>query len=418
METVIRKIANLLEQSIGLSVTSIGAATFQRAVNNRKKVLGIADDGAYLNKITFSFMELRKLVEEVVVPETWFFRDQEPFKYLSQYINESKKDFGKDIFRILSLPCSTGEEPYSIAMTMFMAGLKPTNFYVDAVDVSARSLAAARKGLYKINSFRTDDTYFRDLYFQYTPEGYMLKPMVRDKVRFIRGNIVQPGFLDSMGRYDVVFCRNLLIYFDKKAQQDVIKGLHDILVANGLLFSGHSEASLFLGPLFVPAPHPGSFAFLKKPQQEPVKATAALPDPGMGKRELGKTRAAVKPVPAAGREKSIPRNAAPVLKPGTKDAYDDVQKLADSGKLEAAAKLCEEYLRTNGPSSKWYYLLGIIRDSQGSSDEALKFFRKAAYLDPDNADSLLQLSLLAEKAGNSDVAENYKRRAKKVLAKE
>ena len=213
MEVVTQKIADLLEQSIGLTVTSIGASTFKRALNSRKKFLDIIDDEAYLHKVTTSFMELRRLVEEVVVPETWFFRDQEPFNYLAEYIYQSTKDLSVDIFRILSLPCSTGEEPYSIAMTLLKAGLKPTSFYVDAVDVSGRSLAAAREGVYGQNSFRTKDIQFRDDFFHKTSAGYSLNSMVREKVRFVRGNILQPGFLDSMGRYDVVFCRNLLIYF-------------------------------------------------------------------------------------------------------------------------------------------------------------------------------------------------------------
>ena len=91
MEVVTQKIADLLEQSIGLTVTSIGASTFQRALNSRKKFLNIADDEAYLDKVTTSFMELRSLVEEVVVPETWFFRDQEPFNYLAEYISQVDK---------------------------------------------------------------------------------------------------------------------------------------------------------------------------------------------------------------------------------------------------------------------------------------------------------------------------------------
>jgi len=414
MEVVTQKIADLLEQSIGLTVTSIGASTFKRALNSRKKVLDITDDEAYLQKITVSFMELRRLVEEVVVPETWFFRDQEPFNFLADYIYKSTKDLSVDIFRILSLPCSTGEEPYSIAMTLLQAGLKPTSFYVDAVDVSGRSLAVARTGIYRQNSFRTKDLQFRDNFFHNTAEGYSLNAMVREKVRFVRGNILQPGFLDSMGRYDVVFCRNLLIYFDKEAQEQAIKGLYELLVPDGVLFSGHSEASLFLGARFSPITHSRAFAFRKKEQKE---ETLWQPVQSKEKNFSWTTRSVAKTAPLFKRERPVSERTAVSSKLKEEDEFANVQKMADSGNLEEAASLCEKYLRKINPSPKWYFLLGVIRDSQGSPEEALKFFRKAVYLDPGNVESLIQLSLLAERAGNIDTAENYKRRARRIQEK-
>lgn len=415
METATQKIASLLEQSIGLTVTSIGASTFARALNNRKKVLGIDNDEAYLEKLTISFMELRRLVEEVVVPETWFFRDQEPFLYLNEYILKSDKDLSVDIFRILSLPCSTGEEPYSIAMTLIQAGLKPTSFYIDAVDVSGRSLAVALKGVYKQNSFRTKDIGFRDNFFYKTEEGYALSPVVRGKVRFVQGNMLQPGFLDSLGRYDVVFCRNVLIYFSKEAQMQVIDSLYNLLMPEGLLFTGHSEASLFMGTRFVPVHHSKAFAFHKRKQVPEVIRQSEQ----TATRNYVKKTTDVPAAPLFKRAGPVSRKPAHVEKPKTEDdEFEYVRKLADAGNLEEAAAICEKKLRQNGLSARWYYLLGVIRDCQGQSEEALKFFRKAVYLDPGNAEALIQLSLLAERAGNLDTAANYKRRARMIQEKE
>ena len=150
-----QKIAELLEQTIGLNISSIGDSSFQRVLSIRMRALGIGDAKAYYDKLTVSFGELRKLVEEVTVPETWFFRDQEPFIFLTEHILDSEKSHARSTYRILSLPCSTGEEPYSIAMTLLEAGLNPLNFFIDAVDVSERVLTKARKGVYGRNSFRT-----------------------------------------------------------------------------------------------------------------------------------------------------------------------------------------------------------------------------------------------------------------------
>ncbi|MBU0675869.1 MAG: tetratricopeptide repeat protein [Proteobacteria bacterium] len=413
MDVVTRKIADLIERSIGLTVASMGAATLKRAVNNRKRALDITDDEAYLQKITVSFMELRNLVEEVVIPETWFFRDQEPFNYLAEYIHKSPKDCSVDIFRILSLPCSTGEEPYSIAMTLLQAGLKSTSFFIDAVDVSSRSLAVATTGVYGQNSFRTKDLQFRDNFFHKTEKGYSLNPLVRGKVRFVRGNILEPGFLDGMGRYDVVFCRNLLIYFDKVAQAQVINSLYELLVADGILFSGHSEAGLFLGGRFAPISHSRAFAFRKKEREEDFLATG----PGKGKFFRTTTTSDLKTAPFFRRESHGSASTLFAPKPKELDEFANAQKMADAGNLDDATRLCEKCLRQSGPSAKWYHLLGVIHDSQGRADEALKFFRKAVYLDPSNAESLIQLSLLAERAGNIDSAENYKQRARRIQEK-
>ncbi len=410
MEPVTQKIADLLEQSIGLTVNSVGSSTFIRALNKRKKILDIENDEAYLEKLTVSFMELRRLVEEVVVPETWFFRDLEPFKYLTEYVYKSSKDLTVDIFRILSLPCSTGEEPYSIAMTLLLAGLKPTSFYIDAVDVSSKSLDRARNGIYTKNSFRTKDIDFRDEFFHKTDVGYSLNSQVREKVRFLRGNILQPGFLDSLGRYDVVFCRNLLIYFNKEAQDQAIKGLYNLLVPEGLLFTGHSEASLFIGSMFMPVTHSRAFAFHKKQEEQELMSTPLRERIELGTHsipERSKPRMFKRPSP-------VSRKKAKVPKPAGADARDHVQGLADAGNLDEAARLCEKYLQEDGPSAKWFYLLGVIRDSQGLQEEAMRFFRKAVYLDPEHVESLAQLALLAERAGNIETAENYKRRVRRI----
>jgi len=239
--------------------------------------------------------------------------------------------------------------------------------------------------------------------------------MVLEKVRFLRGNMLQSGFLDSLGRYDVVFCRNVLIYFNKEAQMQVINALYNLLTPEGLLFTGHSEASLFMGTRFAPVSHSRAFAFHKKAQMRnetrPSEQTIAQ-NYAEGSSDTPSSSLFKRPVP-------IPGKFAQVEKPESEeDEFASARKLADSGNLEDAAGICEKYLRQNDPSAGWYYLLGVIRDSQGLTEEALKFFRKAVYLEPDNVESLMQLSLLAERAGNTEIAENYKRRARRLQEKE
>lgn len=408
MQEAREKITALLEQGIGLKSSAIGVSTLERAVHTRMRVTGSRDIETYLDLLTSSFMEMRRLVEEVVVPETWFFRDQEPFTFLANVVVHSEKDLTKDIFRILSLPCSTGEEPYSIAMTLLLGGVAPSSFFIDAVDVSGRVLERARLGVYRDNSFRTSDLTFRDIYFTRTAEGFVLQKGVRDKVRFLQGNIIQPGFIGSLGRYDVVFCRNVLIYFSEEAQKLAIEALHQALVPGGILFTGHAEASLLYNSRLFAVAHSKAFAFLRQ-----VLAPAA------GKREEEKKSAvsAVAPVPRslpARPAKTVPFQARAIPGEQKEKKFVQVRQLADAGKLEEAARQSEEHLREHGPSAEWYYLLGIIRDSLGQPDEALRLLRKAVYLDPENVESLVYLALLAERAGDLAGAANYKRRARKL----
>ncbi len=408
MESAKLKIADSLERSIGLEISTIGDSTFARAVNRRMKALGIAEVNAYAEKFSASAVELRQLIEEVVIPETWFFRNQTPFTLLGEHIRQADKFRQQYVFRILSLPCATGEEPYSIAITLLQAGLPPSCFYIDAVDVSERALALARRALYRENSFRSRDLAFRERFFHKTAKGFELDKTIREKVHFRKGNILHPAFMEGQGRYDVVFCRNVLIYFSEEAQHQAISALYHILMPGGLLFTGHAESGLFLGERFVAADRANAFAFYKK---KPAAATAArqsdisnnagedgLPEPSL---------------PAVRTSKSVFAPPASRLA-GKDEEFSLVRQLADEGKLAEAARRSERYLLEHDPSARWYYLLGVIRDSEGQPAEALKLFRKAVYLDPGHIESLMQLSLLAERAGDLAGAANYRRRAQRL----
>lgn len=411
MQVAKQKIADLLERTIGLHVTSFSNATFQRALETRMQALGLDDFTAYLHQVSVSFEELRMLVEEVVVPETWFFRDQKPFIFLTNYISKAQKKQPGVIFRLLSLPCSTGEEPYSIAMTLMEAGLEPSDYSIDAIDVSEHALAFARKGSYYNNSFRTSDLSFRKKYFHKRGEKFVIKETVREKLNFFQGNILHPGFLESLGCYDVVFCRNVLIYFNNDTQKRTIESLFNLLRPEGLLFTGHSEASLFIGTRFQPVSHSMAFSFYKKR----VTQSETGQEESCNCNIDTERSATSSPSPIPDHQPpSQPVKPSPPLAPSPKnDEFDSVQQLADKGKLEEAAKRCENYLQIHNHSAKWYCLLGIIRDNQGKQKDAMELLRKAVYLAPDHVESLIQLSLLTERAGDLERAANYKKRAKR-----
>jgi CheR methyltransferase, SAM binding domain len=145
----------LLKRTMGLDVAAIGASAIERAVNERRSACKLTDVQAYLNYVQESETELQELIEAVVVLETWFFRDRDAFVALTRMICEDwLPAHAAGVLRLLSLPCSTGEEPYSMAMALLDAGVPRSRFQIDAVDISERALAVARRAEYRKNSFR------------------------------------------------------------------------------------------------------------------------------------------------------------------------------------------------------------------------------------------------------------------------
>lgn len=396
-----RDIEKLLEKTIGLRIGSIGSLSIKRAINERMKRLGLVDVASYMEIFKKRPAEIHELVEEVVVPETWFFRDHFPFVAMVNHLCANwDRSFG---LRILSLPCSTGEEPYSIAMALLQAGIEKDLFWIDAVDVSKRSLERARIGEYTRNSFRSKDLRFRDEFFTRHEKKYAIRKEIRQKVRFVQGNILNIPFIDSLGAYDIIFSRNILIYFDHPVQKRAIANLERILKPGGVLFTGHAEAALFINSLFEPLDFKKAFGVVKRHDhgvwQVPFKPESFLDS--VRKKTL---------------DKRISIESRKISNIVTSDSalFDKAQKLADLGDLNNAEAICNRLLEDKGPSAPLFFLMGVIKDSQGKVDKSVDLLRKAVYLDPQHYESLIFLSLLAQRTGDDAGARNYRRRAERI----
>lgn len=182
----------------------------------------------------------------MVVPETWFFRGVEAFDALARAFAPLRAD-GSRTLRLLSLPCSTGEEPYTLAMALLDAGWTPERLRIDAYDISERALAKATHAVYGANSFRGRELAYRDRHFRALGHGrWQLSAQVRQCVRLHRANVLDLDFLPAQATYDAVFCRNLLIYFDPDTQVRTVGVLARALAEDGLLFVGAAETGLLL----------------------------------------------------------------------------------------------------------------------------------------------------------------------------
>jgi len=400
----------LLTKAMGLDIASISPAAVARAVQGRMRECGISDVDQYGNLLRTSENEMQELIEAMVVPETWFFRDREAFMTLGRLAFEEWSTLRpSDALHLLSLPCSTGEEPYSMAMTLFDAGLSPQRFRIDAIDISHRALEHARIGVYGKNSFRGAHLEFRDRYFEAKPPGWHLVKQVRRQVHFEQGNLVDVNLLPGVHIYDAIFCRNVLIYFDLKAQVQVIDTLERLLRPEGILFMGPSETSLLPPHRFVPARLSHTFAFRKaKAGTPPREKTSAKP---AGRRRMTQR---LPTIVARAKPRSFPSPAAPQSPPPPVDLLDEVMLLADQGRLSEASTRCEAHIQQQGPSARAYYLLGLIRDAGRQQKEAAEFYRKALYLDPQNEDVLNHLASLLNSQGDAAGAGVLLHRARRL----
>jgi chemotaxis protein methyltransferase WspC len=388
------QIEDLLREKIGLQAATLGRSLVEQAVAARVRVHGLANLDGYLQLLRELPGEWKALVEAVVVTETWFFRDREPFRAMVKFVRQEwipAHPSGK--LRVLSVPCSTGEEPYSVAMALLDAEIPGPRFQIDAVDIRSAAIAHAKHAIYGKNSFRGKYLTFRARYFQPVEAAYRLNKSVQEQVRFETGNLLDEQFWREREPYDFIFCRNLLMYFDRASQEGVLQRLNRLLTAAGVLFVGSAEVTTACRCGFASAKLAFSFACRKVPAADALTRRR----PGAARSQPGHLPSQ----PAAGQAKPLADLAT-------------ARRLAEEGKFAEAANICEDYLRESGASAEAYYLLGRLRDTFGAESEASEFYRKALYLEPDHCETLERWALLSEKSGDGARARILVERAERI----
>ncbi|WP_175624396.1 MULTISPECIES: CheR family methyltransferase [Oxalobacteraceae] len=416
--STLNRIASLLRHSMGLDVASVGMGLIERAVSERMATLGLNQD-AYLLALQSAPAELQELIELVIVPETWFFRDREAILSLARMARAQIAEQPERCVRVLSLPCSTGEEPYSVAMALLDAGIPPANFHIDAIDICHRSLATAERGVYGRNSFRGKLLDYRDRHFSTEKEVSTLSEEVRLRVHFRHGNMFAPDFLINEKAYDFVLCRNVLIYFDREMQQQAVEVLDRLLHTQGTIFVGPAEAGVMLRPNLVSAGIPLAFAFKKRSTPLPAAAIHKLKKIDVPPSIKMQALPPVPPIrkPFANVPPLAP--AAPQASPSVETPSSDAilaraMQCANQGELIEAARLCKEYMQQNGPNAAAHYLMGLISDARQDTNDAMQHYRKAIYLQPNHYEALTHLAALLAAQGDAAGARLMQQRAQRV----
>jgi len=411
------RVQTLLRRATGLTVSKSVA---ERAVRQRMERTGQTDSDAYLDTITPD--EMTQLVELVVVPESWLFRDPQAF-YATVELVKERWSRGRTT-RIASIPCAGGEEPYSMAMALRDASVPKQAFSIDAYDLSPACIERAQAGVYGRNAFRAQDVAFRERYFTHVADdAYRIDEALRAQVSFRQGNLLQFDTRAMGKQYDVIFCRNLLIYFDKPTTRAAIDTLSALLADDGMLLAGYAEVPSFCQHGFAPLQHRQAFALKKdngKPGPGPVPISVPVTSPApvaklspVKKPVLrsvpppGPVAARTAPAPAAPM-RAVPAAAAPA------DLLAEARVLADRGMLREAGEQCHAHLARAPEAAEAYYLLGLINELAGKMDLADDYWRRCIYLQPDHYEALCHLALLAERNGNHTAATTLKARAARI----
>jgi chemotaxis protein methyltransferase CheR len=220
----------------------------QKVLNQRGNELGIKTFRQYFSIIRFEDKdgtEFQNLINELTVNETYFFRENYQFEALIKNILpeiDKRKPDGATI-RILSAPCSTGEEPYSIALHLLEDDtiVNERDIEIVGIDIDSNVIKKAQSGLYSERSVHMLDERMKESYFLKKNRDYEIDEDLRDAIEFKVANVFNKDEVRKLGKFDVIFSRNMLIYFDDASRKQVAMTFYDMLNPYGYILLGHAE---------------------------------------------------------------------------------------------------------------------------------------------------------------------------------
>lgn len=240
--------SKLLEDRAGICLGEAQRTFLQTQVTMRMRELGYSDYTQYYNRVidgVSGMMEWGVLIDQLVVKETSFFRHRPSVNYVQSYLQNQINNKSLDgPFDIWSVGCSSGEEPYTLAMmmneTFELARLDPY-FGIIASDISRAALAIAKSGIYPQRKVELIDSPVRQRYFSALEKNrYQISSEIIDRVCFNRANVLNINEFPAI-QLDVVFCQNLLIYFRRWLRHDIMNAFVDRLKPGGILVCGLGE---------------------------------------------------------------------------------------------------------------------------------------------------------------------------------
>ena len=410
-----------------------------RKASSAAQEFGYADVEAFIHWLVASSLsqeQVEILASHLTIAETYFWREPQIFAALGEQILpemlRTRDHHGDRRLRIWSAGCATGEEPYSLAIALRRAlpSLADWRITILATDINPRILRRAAAGVYGEWSFRNAPPWLKGGYFSPRPGNkWEILPEIRQMVTFAYLNLaedVYPSPLNNTNALDIIFCRNVLMYFVPERARQVGLHLYNALVDGGWLMVASSELSQGVFAQFAPVNFPGAIVYRKKALQappwvdfrpeEPLPLTAmVLPpvEPPLPRRQRETTppgETALPPTAHAqasdlytdGRYVEVIEQPKGVETPGSSALA--VRALANRGELTEALALCEQIIAANKLDPGMHYLGATILQEQNREGEAIAALKRALYLDPNFALAHFALGNLLLRQGNVPLA--------------
>jgi chemotaxis protein methyltransferase CheR len=361
---------------------------------------------ALLRRSSVTSLVWDQLVSALTVGETYFLRNTSHFDALSKFILPeimTQREHSSRRIRIWSAGCSTGEEPYSIAILLSEVIPNPDswNITILATDINRDALRKAREGLYGPWSFRGVDKRIQDTYFRLDGRQYAIADRIKRMVTFEYLNLVgdyYPSLTNNTNAMDVIFCRNVTIYFSPQVTLEVVKRFHNCLTDGGWLIPGPSEPNMIFYGDFEFKNFPGTVVYRKAPPvpaaAQPASAFLPQTPPFVSAPLIMKSR----PPAAPPRPVELPKTATPP------DPYQVALDLLQEGKVDEALVKLYEKLDRNADFVTAYYTLGKIYANKGNLEEAQHWCERAIKKDKLHPEPYYTLSLVYEQHGLIDMA--------------
>lgn len=418
-ESLLSRLSDMLASRIGLHFPTERWGDLERGLAAAAPDLGMPNAIACANHLLgapLTHREIEILASHLTIGETYFFREPQSFEAIEQHILPAllRRRADRDRrLRIWSAGCCTGEEPYSIAMLLdrMIPDAEDWHITLLATDINPTFLRKAAEGEYGEWSFRGTPDWIRRRYFHPTRNGrFRIDDRIRRRVTFSYLNLADdayPSLLNNTNAMDIIFCRNVLMYFNLERVRAVLDKFRHTLLPDGWLLVSPAEVSGPLFTSFTAREFPGATLY-RRPAEGECPQHIALPRPI----EATPPTFELAPTPPDDTPTTTttipPQSVRPATDPAlTKRLSELARQCANEGRLDEAGTLCQQAIAADKLNPVFHYLLSTIRLEQGQNDHAIQSLSRTLYLDPDFILAHYTLGMLRQGQGRRRDAQRH-----------
>lgn len=414
-EELLALFKGVISEKTGLNVREKDAGKVMEFIGSRVKSLRPSSPDEYYWLLRTdnqkSKSEWQELVNRLTTGETYFFRDKGQFALLKNWILPEliKNRKAERKLHIWSAGCSSGEEPYSLAILVdeLVPDRRDWDIFIIGTDINREAIEKAERGIYSEWSFRGVNKEVWNRYFQQVKKEWKIDEDIRRMVTFRTGNLIADAYPEpEIHDIDLILCRNVFIYFNRDVVSAVVRKFVNTLREGGYLMTGHAETDISRNGGLKPKVFPESVIYQKS--SEVVRwavPTETKTEPRIQKPEVRIEKPKFKiPDSKKDSELRIPHSA-----------FEEAKAYADRGRYDEAIRYCKEVIKGEPFNAAPYYLLAQIAHEKGDLDQEKEMLKKVIYLSPSNVAAYLELGVIYENEGDEDRALKMRTTALEIL---